>query len=137
MIGTRSKRFLLVAPDIFPKQLLDKYEHVKHVSETATIFPALFEIKPDVIIFDCDYLGNDIEKILRRIKQNKFYNNMKICCYKTSPNFKTDDLLKALGADTIVYREDLLKPQKNKNLASIFGSLVDASIMKWMANVVN
>lgn len=134
MIGTRSKSVLLVAPDIFPKQLLDDYEHVKHVSTAAGIFPALFEVKPDVIIFDCDYLSADIEKILRRIKQNRFYSGMKICCYKTTLNLKTDDLLKVLGADTIIYREDLLKPQKNKNLPSIFNSLIDASIIKWMAN---
>ena len=137
MTGTRSKRVLLVAPDIFPKQLLDSYEHVKHVSASSAIFPALFELKPDVIIFDCDYLGNDMEKILRRLRQNKFYSKTQICCYKTTPNEKTDGLLKALGADTIIYREDLLKPQKDKNLQSVLGSLIDASLMKWMANVIS
>ena len=136
MTGKRSKRVLLVAPDVFPKQLLDSYEHVKHVSASSAIFPALFELKPDVIIFDCDYLGDDIQKILRRLRQNKFYSKTHICCYKTNQNPKTDELLKALGADTLIYSEELLKPQKEKNLQSLLGNLVDASLSKWMANVV-
>jgi hypothetical protein len=116
MIRTRFKKVLLVAPAVLPEHLLSDYKNVKHIHAVSQIFPSLFELNPDLIMFDYDFVGNDIEKILRRIKINKFYSKLKICCYKTSPDEKTDSLLKALGVDQLYYRADFAKPQKNKTL---------------------
>ena len=77
MIRTRFKKVLLVAPDIFPDQLLTDCKDVKHIQAVSCIFPSLFELNPNLIILDCDYVGSDIEKIIRRIKINKFYNKLK------------------------------------------------------------
>ncbi len=67
------------------------------------IFPAIHESKPDCIILDHDFLGNDIEKILRRLMSNHYYRSIKICCYKSKPHTKVDDLLKALGVQQFIY----------------------------------
>ncbi len=112
MIRTRFKKVLLVAPDVFPGQLLTGNKNVKHIAAISGIFPSIFELNPNVIIFDYDYVGADIEKVLRRIKINRFYDKLKICCYKARPNEKTDSLLKALGVDHLFYQEDILKAQK-------------------------
>lgn len=88
MIRTRFKKVLLVAPDLFPDQLLADCKSVKHISTVSSIFPSLYEFNPDLVIFDHEYLGKDMEKILRRIMANKFYDRLKICCYKNSPNEK-------------------------------------------------
>lgn len=134
MIRTRFKKVLLVAPDVFPDQLLTDYKNVKHVAAISGIFPSLFEWNPSVIIFDYDYIGQDIEKILRRIKINRFYDKLKICCYKSAPNTKTDSLLKALGVDHVFYQEDITR-QKSKTIFNGIGSMFDTSIMKWVASV--
>jgi len=134
MIRTRFKKVLLVAPDIFPDQLLTDYKNVKHIQALSCIFPSLFELKPNLIILDYDYIGNDIEKILRRIKINKFYSKLKICCYKSDPDEKTDSLLKVLGVDQLFYRMDFAKPQKSKTLLNNF-TAIDAAIMKWVPGV--
>ncbi len=136
MIRTRFKKVLLVAPDLFPDQLLVDYESVKHVNEISNIFPALFELNPNLIILDYDFIGNDIEKILRRIKINRFYDKLKICCYKNVPNEKTDSLLKALGVDQFLYEADFAKTQKNKTLINSFNS-IDAAIMRWVPGISN
>jgi hypothetical protein len=135
MIRTRFKKVLLVAPDVFPDQLLTDYKNVKHIATVSSIFPSLYELNPDMIIFDYNYMGKDLEKVLRRININKFYNKLKICCYKSVPNQKTDSLLKALGVDYIIYQEDITKPQKNKTLLNNFSTIFDVSILKWVANV--
>src|SRR6185437_7130669 len=113
MIRTRFKKVIIVAPDVFPDQLLDDFENVKHIQSVSSIFPALFELNPNLIIFDCDYVGNDIEKVIRRIKVNKFYSKLKICCYKSARDEKADDVLKALGVDKLFYRDDFNTKQKN------------------------
>jgi hypothetical protein len=77
MIRTRFRKVLLVAPDIFPDELLTGYKNVKHIAAISGIFPSIFEMNPNVIIFDYDFIGNDIEKVLRRIKINRFYDKVK------------------------------------------------------------
>lgn len=134
MIRTRFKKVLLVAPGVFPEQLLSDYKNVKHVAAINGIFPSIFELNPNVIIFDYDYIGQDIEKILRRIKINRFYDKLKICCYKSAPNQKTDSLLKALGVDHVFYRDEITG-QKNKTILNGLNSMLDTSIMKWVASV--
>jgi hypothetical protein len=135
MIRKHFKKVLLVAPDVFPGQLLAGFKNVKHISVISSIFPTLQELNPEMIIFDCDYIGKDIEKILRRININKFYNKLKIGCYKSVLNEETDSLLIALGADYLICREDLVKPEKNKTLLNNFSAIFDISILKWVANV--
>ncbi len=137
MIRTRFKKVLLVAPDIFPNQLLSDYTHVKQISATGSIFPSIYELSPDIIVFDYELIGKDLENILRRIKVNKFYSKIKICCFKNSANESTDSFLKVLGVDHMVYREDLIKNQKSKPVLNAFNSMIDASIVKWVINVTN
>lgn len=137
MIRTRFKKVLLVAPDIFPNQLLADYTNVKHISATGSVFPAIYETTPDVIVFDYEFVGKDLEKILRRIRVNKFYNKIKICCFKNSRDENTDGLLRVLGIDHMIYREDLLKNTRNKSVLNTFSSIIDASIVKWVINASN
>jgi len=135
MIRTRFKKVLLVAPDVYPDRLLADCSIVKHISAVGNVFPSLFELNPDMIIFDYDHVGTDIEKVLRRIRINKFYSKLKVCCYKDRPNSKTDSLLKALGVDYLIYSEDLIDTQKNKTALNNIGSIFDSSILKWVAGV--
>jgi len=137
MIRTRFKKVLLVAPDVFPDQLLTDYSHVKHISTVAGIFPSIYQLNPDIIVFDYDFVGKEMEKVLRRITMNKFYNKIKICCYKETPNEKTDSLLKVLGVDLLVFKEDLVKSQKSKSVLNTVNIIIDASILKWVASVAN
>jgi len=135
MIRTRFKKVLLVAPDVYPDRLLADCSIVKHISAVGNIFPSLFELNPDMIIFDYDHVGTDIEKVLRRIRINKFYSKLKVCCYKDRPNSKTDGLLKALGVDYLIYSEELRETQKSKTVLNNIGSIFDSSILKWVASV--
>jgi len=132
MIRTRFKKVLLVAPEIFPNQLLADYTNVRHVTAPSSVFPSIYEQSPDVIVFDYDFMGKDLEKTLRRLKTNKFYNKIKICCFKNAANEKTDSFLKVLGVDHMIYREQLTESSKSKSLLSAFNSVIDASIVKWV-----
>jgi hypothetical protein len=137
MIRTRFKNVLLVAPDVFPEQLLADYTYVKHISSITNIFPSIYQLNPDLILFDYDFMAKDIEKTIRRIKVNKFYNKIKICCYKNTSNEKTDSLLKALGVDQLIYREDLVKSTGSKSVLNTVHSIIDSSVLKWMTGVTN
>jgi len=138
MIRTRFKKVLLVAPEIFPNQLLADYTNVKHISAAGSVFPSIHEMTPDVIVFDYDFMGRDFERTLRRIQTNKFYHKIKICCFKNSPNTKVDSFLKVLGVDHFVYRDELLTAEtKNKSLLNTFSSVIDASIVKWVINATH
>jgi hypothetical protein len=90
-----------------------------------------------MIIFDYEFVGKDLEKILRRINNNTFYEKLKICCYKNVPDEKTDGLLKALGVDYLIFQEDLVKPSKNKKLVNNFNAVLDSSILKWIGAASN
>ena len=136
MIRTRFKKVLLVAPDLFPNQLLTDYTHVKHVSATSSIFPSIYELNPDIIVFDYEFMGKELERTLRRIQVNKFYNKVKICCFKNTANESTDSFLKVLGVDHFVYREDLVTA-KSKSVLNTFNPIIDASIVKWVINVTH
>jgi hypothetical protein len=136
MIRTRFRKVIIVAPAIFPDQLVDDYTSVKHIQAVNCIFPALFELNPNLIIFDYDYIGSDIEKILRRIKVNKFYSKLKICCYKSTRDEEADGLLKALGVDQLFYRDDFNKQQKEQTARGNFNP-IDAAILKWVPSISN
>ncbi|MDF2434097.1 MAG: hypothetical protein JWP44_3728 [Mucilaginibacter sp.] len=132
MIRTRFKKILLVASTIFPEQQITGYTDIRHISSLNNIFPSIYELNPDLIIFDYDFLGSEMEKVLRRIKMNKFYNKLKIYCYKSVPNEKTDSLLKTLGVDHFFYHEDLSQHSLNKTASNSFNSIFDTSIKKWI-----
>ena len=132
MIRKHFKNVLLVAPNVFPNQLIADHKNVKHITGLSSIFPSLNELKPDMVIFDYDYTRESIEKVIRRIKVNNFYNKLKICCYKNAPDEKTDSLLKALGVDHLIYQADLVKPEKNKTVLNL-NAIFDTSILKWVA----
>jgi len=137
MIRIKSERVLLVADSTFSVQLLPSNKQLKHISAADKVFPALFDLKPNLIVFDHDFLGKDGEKILRRIRGNTFYNKVKICCYKTSRNVKTDDLLKTLGVDHIIYQDELVEQpmRTGKNIAGAIGAAIDASVMRLVSAV--
>ncbi len=137
MIRTRYNKVLLVAPEVFPDELLTDYKNVKHISSISRIFPSLNELNPDLVIFDYEFVGKDLEKILRRININTFYDKLKIYCFKSRPDEKTDGLLKALGVDGLIYQEDLLKPSKNKTMVNNFSAVLDSSILKWIGAASN
>ena len=134
MVLTRFKKVLLVAPDVFPDQLIADCKVIKHISAISDLFPSLYGFNPDIIIFDYDYVARDIEKVLRRISINKFYDKLKVCCYKSSPNTKTDDLLRTLGVDHLIYSEDISKPQKSKTVLYNLGTILDTSFLTWVAS---
>jgi len=98
-------------------QLTSKNE-VMHVTTAMRIFPAINEFKPASVIFDYDFLGNDLEKILRRFKANAYYSKIKVYCYKQAWHTGTDALLQALGVDEFIYAKDL-KPAATKPSATI------------------
>lgn len=137
MIRTRYNKVLLVAPEVFPDALLTNHRNVMHISSVSSIFPSLNELNPDLVIFDFEFIGKDLEKILRRINNNTFYEKLKICCYKNGPDEKIDSLLKALGVDYLIYQEDLVKPSKNKKLVNNFNAVLDSSILKWIGTASN
>ncbi len=138
MIRTRSKKVILVASEIFPEQLIRGYSNVRHVGVLGGLFPAIFEFNPDLIILDHDFVGSkEMEKTLRRISANKFYNKIRIHCFKAQRSEKTDSLLKVLGVDLFTYREDLLKEQKPHGVLSSVHSIIDHSIIALTASVSN
>src|ERR1700741_4038465 len=131
MIRNRLKKVILIAPEIFPEQLIRGYSNVKRVGIVPNLFPSIFEFNPDLLIFDHDFVGaHDMEKILRRIRANKFYNRIRIQCFKNDRNEKIDSLLKVLGVGEMIYREDLLKDQKPHGVLNSVNMMIDNSIIK-------
>lgn len=112
MIHIRSERVLLVAPNIFSVTLLASNKQIRHITSVDRVFPSIYDMIPNLIVFDYDYLSNDMEKILRRIRTNPYYNKIKICCFKSSPNRKIDEFLKVLGVNHVIYKEELHNPTK-------------------------
>jgi hypothetical protein len=135
MILTRSKKVLLVASTAFPNQLLAAYNNVKHISAATSIFPAIHELKPDVILFDHAHMGDNLERVLRRLQTNVFYKHIKICCYKKTESIKADSILKVLGVDHIIYNEDLQKEAKGNTALNTINNVLNASLIKWVVSV--
>ena len=137
MIRTRFKKVLLVSPENSSNQLHADYENVRHIHALDRIFPSIFELNPNLIVFDYNYISKDMEKIVRRIRTNRFYSKIKICCYKTKIEPKADSLLKAIGVDYFVYEEELQAIQKNKNIAHIFTDILDKPVLAMLNGVAN
>jgi hypothetical protein len=101
---------LLIVADTTSKIIVPVKKTVVHITCVNRIFPAIHEHKPNGIILDYDFLGADMEKILRRLMFNPFYKSTKIYCYKTKPHTKVDDLLKALGVQHFIYAQEQKQP---------------------------
>jgi hypothetical protein len=137
MIRTRFRKVLLISPETCSHQLGADYEHVRHIHAVDRIFPSIYELNPNLIVFDYNFISNDMEKIVRRIRTNRFYNKIKICCYKTKAEPRADSLLKAIGVDYFVYEEELKAAQKTKNIPSIFNEILDRSVLGMLGNAAN
>jgi len=137
MIRNRFKKVLLVAPEIANNQWTADYQKVKHIYSITQLFPSIYESTPCLIVLDYNYASSDVEKAIRRIRSNSFYSKIKICCYKTKPDTKTDGLLKAIGVDYLVYHEQLNAAPKSKNISHIFSGIFDLSILGLAANTAN
>jgi hypothetical protein len=126
MIFNKRERILLVAPNIFSIELLDSNKQIKHITSVDRVFPAIFEVVPNIIVFDYDYLNKDMEKILRRIRTNSYYNKIKICCFKSSPDRRIDSFLQVLGVNHVIYKDELQNPTKTviNHIKSILDSAV-------------
>lgn len=132
MIRFKSSKLLVVAPatSSIPVKANKK---VIHVTDVKCVFPAIHQHQPDGITLDYDYLNDETERILRRLRANAFYHKIKIYCYKSTPNTKVDDLLKTLGVQQFIYAEDARaqlnqKPKTVKTLSEILGAKVIASL---------
>jgi hypothetical protein len=101
---------LLIVADTTGHIIVPVKKNPVHVNCVNRIFPAIHEHRPDGIILDYDFLGNEMEKILRRLMSNPFYKNIKISCYKTKPHSKVDDLLKVLGVQQFIYAQEQKQP---------------------------
>jgi len=132
MIHFRSERVLLVAPNIFSVQILASNKQIRHVTSVDRVFPSIYEMIPNLIVFDYDYLNHDLEKILRRIRTNPYYNKIKICCFKSSPNRKIDEFLKVLGVNHVIYKDDLHNP--TKETMSHVKSILDSTVTDLLVN---
>ncbi|GAC1305684.1 MAG: hypothetical protein NVSMB24_14930 [Mucilaginibacter sp.] len=126
MIFNKRERILLVAPNIFSIELLDSNKQIRHITSVDRVFPAIFEVVPNIIVFDYDYLNKDMEKILRRIRTNSYYNKIKICCFKSSPDRRIDSFLQVLGVNHVIYKDELQNPTKTaiNHIKSILDSAV-------------
>jgi len=126
MIQIKSERVLLVAPNIFSVTLLASNKQIKHITTVDRVFPSIHEMIPNLIVFDYDFLNKDMEKILRRIRTNPYYNKIKICCFKSGPNRKIDEFLKVLGVNHVIYKEELHNPTKTS--INHVRSILDAAV---------
>jgi len=135
MVRAHYKKVLLVAPDVIPHQLNTNLKNLKHISNLNYVFPSIFDYNPEIIIFDYDFTGSDFEKIIRRIKFNRFYQNLKIYCYKNHMDTKTESLLKVLGVEQLIYNKDLSKQLKKKSFINYLGGFLDFTIFKKMSNL--
>jgi hypothetical protein len=132
MINFRTERVLLVAPNIFSVKLLASNKQIKHITSVDRVFPSIYEIAPHIIIFDYDYLNKDMEKILRRIRTNAYYNKIKICCFKSSANRKIDEFLKVLGVNHVIYKDEL--HNHSKAAISHVKSILDSAVTDLLVN---
>jgi hypothetical protein len=137
MIRTRFKKVLLVAPEISAYQPDADYKNIRHVYAINNIFPSIYDLNPNLIVFDYNYISKDLEKIIRRIRTNNFYNKIKICCYKNKVEPKADSLLKAIGVDFFVYEEELQCIQKSKSIVSAFTEMLERPVLGMLSNLHN
>ena len=122
----------MVAPNIFSLKLLASNKQIKHITSVDRVFPAIYEIAPHVIIFDYDYLNTDMEKLLRRIRTNTYYNKIRICCFKSTANRRIDEFLKVLGVNHVIYKDEL--HNNSKAAISHVKSILDSAVTDLLVN---
>jgi len=105
---------------------------VIYLADTARLFPAINELQPSMLVLDHDYLGDNLENILRRIHGNPFYNKIKICCYKPHPHTRVDSLLTALGVQHFIYADD--KQNKTRVTNKMLSYLLDGIVSNKLAD---
>jgi hypothetical protein len=137
MTLSRYKKVLFVTPEADSPQLNVDYKNIKYIHTLNQIFPSIYELNPNLIVLDQSLLSKDLEKVVRRIRTNTFYNKIKICCYKNKVEPKADSLLKAIGVDYFIYEEELQKIQKSKNLSGMFNEILDRPMLHMLTNVSN
>ena len=127
MIRIKSSTVLVVASatSFIPIQT---NKQVMYITDTNRLFPAIHAMRPGGLVLDHDYLGEQTEKILRRMVFNPFYSKMKIYCYKTKPNTKVDALLKVLGVQQFIYAQDVQNQPKHVSAFKIIGDLLKTSV---------
>jgi hypothetical protein len=135
MIRTRFKKVLLISQEHSQHQLQADHGHVRHIHALDRIFPSIFELNPNLIVFDYNYISKDMERIVRRIRTNSFYSKIKICCYKNKIEPKADGFLKAIGVDYFVYEEELQAIQNNKSIAHMFTDILDKPVLAMLNGV--
>lgn len=114
-LPTMQKSLLIVAENT-SHIVVPVKKNLVHINCISRIFPAIHEHKPEGIILDHDFLGGEMEKILRRLRANPFYKHIKISCYKSKPHTKVDDLLKTLGVQHFIYAQ---QQKQTKAVASV------------------
>jgi hypothetical protein len=105
---SNTKLILLVTNDALNSTFVDS-THIQycHVSSLAKIFPCIYTLQPGTIIIDHEFLKDEVQNLVRRIRTNPFYAKLKICCLKDSFNRKTDEQLLVTGVDYMVYKNNL------------------------------
>lgn len=119
----KSRPFLVVS-DVAANITIPVKKNVITITDTARIFPAIHELQPCGILLDYNYIGKDIEPVLRRMLSNPFYSKIKIYCYKSNWHTKTDSYLKALGVQQFIYAETFQQPKVN-GTAKILSRVLD------------
>jgi hypothetical protein len=128
-----SPKPLLVVTEAASDIVIPAKKNAVRITDIHRIFPAIHELQPLGIILDYDFLGNDTEKILRRITSNPFYSKLKIYCYKSRPHTKVDDLLTVLGVQQFIY-PPVAKPAKTGVATKIFSYLLDTTVSAKLAD---
>jgi CheY-like chemotaxis protein len=132
MITFKSGKLLVVAPATSSIPIPAK-KQVVHITNPNRIFPVIHQQQPNAIMLDHELLGDNMEKVLRRLTANPFYHKIKIYCYKAKSNTKADDLLQTLGVQYFIYAEDAKQPiQKNATVKAL-SELLEARMISTLA----
>jgi hypothetical protein len=129
---TNPKPLIVVADNATNIPIPAKKNAVRIV-DSNRIFPSIHELQPVGIVLDYEYLGNDAEKILRRLTSNPFYSKLKIYCYKSRPHTKVDGLLTALGVQQFIYAQTATKP-KITITAKLLNYVLDTAVVTKLAD---
>lgn len=131
MMRIKSGSILVVAPAASGISL-PAYKKTTHVTGMTRIFPAIHATQPSGIVLDYDFMGDDIQKVLRRLTGNSFYNKIKIYCYKSKPHTRVDGLLQALGVQYFIYAPEE-KTAKQVNPVKALGEMLEDAVANTLA----
>lgn len=132
MIRIKSGKLLVVAPATSSVPVPSN-KQVVHITNPDRIFPVIHEQLPDGIILDYVLIGTQMEKVLRRLTGNPFYNKIKIYCYKPASHTKVDDLLHTLGVNYFIYAEDAKQQPKKNSAVRALSEMLEARMINTLA----